>query len=53
MAKERITKKEREEIMNRISSPEFKDQMRIENQNWYNSLTLDYQLGYFVGLQIL
>jgi hypothetical protein len=53
MAKKGITKKEREEIMNRISSTEFKDQIRIENQNWYNSLTLDYQLGYFVGLQIL
>lgn len=53
MAKKGLSNKERENLINSFSTPEYKEKNRIENQRKYEGLTMDYQLGYYIGLYIL
>ena len=53
MAKKGLTKKERESLINSFSTPEYKQKNRLENQKKFERLSLDYQLGYYIGLYIL
>ena len=53
MTKKGLSKKDRESLINSFSTPEYKEKNRIENQKKFERLSLDYQLGYYIGLYIL
>ena len=42
-----------DEIFKKINTPEYKSESLKENQEYYDNLDMDYQLGYFVGEKIV